>query len=103
MDAVEYALSSVESCQADDQAVRNALHLAGELSTEVGRSQLFLRKRAPAAALRAFQELRRAASLLRLHLDDVLKEETLNGACDARAAYEATQAHMQDLIDDMQG
>jgi hypothetical protein len=101
LDAVGYALRSVESGERDKKAIHDAVHLSGELSTEVGRSLLSLRKNAAAAASEAFEELRAAALTLRVHLGDTSDENASKAVEDARVAYDEARKRRLDLIESL--
>jgi hypothetical protein len=102
IDAVGYALRSLESGEGDDAAVLNAIHLSGELSTEVGRSLLSLKKGAAPAASEAFEEVRKAAIMLKEHRGDTRDEKGSKALRDARVAYDKGRKHRLDLVESLQ-
>jgi hypothetical protein len=102
IDAVGYALLSVASGERDEGAIRNAIWLSGELSTEVARSLLSLPEGAGSVASEAFDELRSAALILRVHLgpgaDATAKPEELSRA---QAGYDKARELRLGLIESL--
>jgi hypothetical protein len=99
IDAVGYALRFLEAGGRDDTAIHNAIHLSGELSVEVGRALPFLPNGAAPAASAAFEELRSAAILLRVHLGDITEEKASQALQEARIAYNKAREHRLKLIE----
>jgi hypothetical protein len=101
IDAVGYALSCLECGERDENAIRNAIYLSGELSTEVGRTLLLVRKSAAPAASEAFEELRKAALMLRAHLPDAPEEKASETLEKARVGYEKARELRLILIESL--